>query len=56
VAGKWDWVDFLEQTLPTGREEISWPVDGADPDAGTTLWSPRGELQIAEAFSMKPVR
>ena len=29
-------VDFLEQTLPTGREDIS-AGDGADPDPGTAL-------------------
>src|SRR5271169_5482927 len=42
-------VDFLEQTLPTGREEISWPVM-AQILILARLCDPSSELQIAERF------
>src|SRR5258707_1291866 len=42
-------VDFLEQTLPTGREEISWPVM-AQILMLARLCEPSSELQIAERF------
>ncbi len=42
-------VDFLEQTLPTGREEISWPVL-AQILMLARLCEPSSELQIAERF------
>jgi transposase len=42
-------VDFLEQTLPTGREEISWPVM-AQILMLARLCEPSSELQIAEHF------
>jgi transposase len=42
-------VDFLEQTLPTGREEISWPVM-AQILILARLCEPSSELQIAERF------
>jgi transposase len=42
-------VDFLEQTLPTGREQISWPVM-AQILMLARLCDPSSELQIAERF------
>ena len=42
-------VDFLEQTLPTGREEISWPMM-AQILMLARLCEPSSELQIAERF------
>jgi len=42
-------VDFLEQTLPTGREEIPWPVM-AQILILARLCDPSSELQIAERF------
>jgi transposase len=42
-------VDFLEQTLPTGREEISWSVM-AQILMLARLCEPSSELQIAERF------
>src|ERR1700694_941357 len=42
-------VDFLEQTLPTGREEVSWPVM-AQILMLARLCEPSSELQIAERF------
>src|SRR5260370_40520754 len=42
-------VDFLEQTLPTGREEISWPVM-AQIVILERLCDPSSELQNAERF------
>ena len=42
-------VDFLEQTLPAGREEISWPVM-AQILILARLCEPSSELHIAERF------
>jgi transposase len=42
-------VDFLERTLPTGREEIPWPVM-AQILMLARLCEPSSELQIAERF------
>ena len=42
-------VDFLEQTLPTGRAEIPWPVM-AQILILARLCDPSSELQIAERF------
>src|SRR5258708_24601479 len=42
-------VDFLEQTLPTGREEIPWPVM-AQILILARLCDPSSQLQIAERF------
>jgi len=42
-------IDFLERTLPTGREEISWPVM-AQILILARLSDPSSELQIAERF------
>lgn len=42
-------LDFLEQTLPMGREEISWPVM-AQILILARLCDPSSELQIAERF------
>src|SRR6266849_10882622 len=42
-------IDFLERTLPTGREEIPWPVM-AQILILARLCAPSSELQIAERF------
>jgi transposase len=42
-------LDFLERTLPAGREEISWPVM-AQILMLARLCEPSSELQIAERF------
>jgi transposase len=42
-------IDFLERTLPTGREEIPWPVM-AQILILARLCDPSSELQIAERF------